>query len=120
MFKRIVSVAALAGVISGLLLTVIQQIEIVPLIEAAEAREAANLASQAHQHSEANQPWTPHDGWERALATAVSKHHSGDRLRAAAQLGDVVAAKFRLARRAHLGDRWLRGVFCRARAGAPA
>ena len=35
MFKRIVSVAALAGVMSGLLLTVIQQIEIVPLIEAA-------------------------------------------------------------------------------------
>jgi cobalt transporter subunit CbtA len=72
MFKRIVSVAALAGVMSGLLLTVIQQIEIVPLIEAAEAREAANVASQAHQHSEANQSWMPHAGWERALATAVS------------------------------------------------
>ena len=73
MFKRIVSAAALAGVMSGLLLTVIQQIEIVPLIEAAEAREAANVASQpAHQHPEANQSWTPHDGWERALATAVS------------------------------------------------
>jgi cobalt transporter subunit CbtA len=72
MFKRILSAAALAGVMSGVLLTVIQQIEIVPLIEAAEAREAANVASQAHQHSEANQSWTPHDGWERALATAVS------------------------------------------------
>jgi hypothetical protein len=48
------------------------------------------------------------------------QHYSGDRLRAAAQLGDVVAAKFRLARGARLGDRWLRGVFCRARAGAPA
>ena len=72
MLKRIVSAAALAGLISGLLLTAIQQIEIVPLIEAAEAREAANVASQAHQHSEANQSWTPHAGWERALATAVS------------------------------------------------
>ena len=73
MFKGIVSAAALAGVISGFLLTVIQQIEIVPLIEAAEAREAANMALQpAHQHSEANQSWTPHDGWERALATAAS------------------------------------------------
>jgi cobalt transporter subunit CbtA len=73
MFKRIVSAAALAGVISGLLLTVIQQIEIVPLIEAAEAREAANVASQpAHHRSEANQSWTPHHGWERGLATAVS------------------------------------------------
>jgi predicted cobalt transporter CbtA len=70
MFKRIVSVAALAGVIAGLLLTVIQQIEIVPVIEAAEVREAANVASQAHQHSEANQSWTPHNGWQRALATA--------------------------------------------------
>jgi cobalt transporter subunit CbtA len=72
MFRRIVSAAALAGLISGLLLTVIQQIEIVPLIEAAEAREAANVASPAHQHSEANQSWTPHAGWQRALATAVS------------------------------------------------
>jgi cobalt transporter subunit CbtA len=73
MFKRIVAAAALAGVMSGALLTVIQQIEIVPLIEAAEVREAANLASQpAHQHPEVNQPWTPHDGWQRALATAVS------------------------------------------------
>jgi cobalt transporter subunit CbtA len=72
MFKRIVFAAALAGVISGLLLTVIQQIEIVPLIEAAEVREAASVAPQAHPHSEANQSWTPHDGWERALATAVS------------------------------------------------
>jgi cobalt transporter subunit CbtA len=72
MFKRIVFAAALAGVMSGLLLTVIQQIEIVPLIGAAEVRETANLASQAHQYSEANQSWTPHHGWERALATAVS------------------------------------------------
>jgi cobalt transporter subunit CbtA len=72
MFRRIVSAAALAGLISGLLLTVIQQIEIVPLIEAAEAREAANVASQARQHSEANQSWTPHAAWERAVATPVS------------------------------------------------
>ena len=73
MFRRIVAAAALAGVVSGLLLTVIQQIEIVPLIEAAEVREAANLASQpAHQHPESSQAWTPHDGWQRALAAAVS------------------------------------------------
>jgi cobalt transporter subunit CbtA len=73
MFKRIVAAAALAGVMSGALLTVIQHIEIVPLIEAAEVREAANLASQpAHQHPELNQPWTPHGGWERTFATAVS------------------------------------------------
>jgi cobalt transporter subunit CbtA len=72
MFKRIVAAAALAGVMSGVLLTVIQQIEIVPLIEAAEAREAAHLASQAHQHSEPNQSWTPHNGWQRALASTVS------------------------------------------------
>jgi predicted cobalt transporter CbtA len=73
MFKRIVAAAALAGVMSGALLTLIQHIEIVPLIEAAEVREAANLASQpAHQHPQVNQPWTPHGGWQRTLATAVS------------------------------------------------
>jgi cobalt transporter subunit CbtA len=73
MLKRIVSAAALAGLMSGLLLTAIQQIDIVPLIRAAEAREAANVASQpAHYHGQENQAWTPHDGWESALATVVS------------------------------------------------
>jgi cobalt transporter subunit CbtA len=73
MFKRIVAAAALAGALSGVLLTVIQQIQIVPLIAAAETREDANVASQpAHQHPAVNHPWTPNSGWERALATALS------------------------------------------------
>jgi cobalt transporter subunit CbtA len=73
MLKRIVSAAGLAGLISGLLLTAIQQIEIVPLIRAAEAREAASAEQQpAHQHEPANAPWTPNDGWQRTLATAIS------------------------------------------------
>jgi cobalt transporter subunit CbtA len=73
MFKRIVAVAALAGVMSGVLLAVIQHIEILPLIEAAEVLEAANLASQpAHLHAEVSAPWTPRGGWERALASGAS------------------------------------------------
>ena len=45
MFKRIVAAAALAGAMSGIALTAVQQIEIAPLIRAAEMREAAAAAA---------------------------------------------------------------------------
>jgi predicted cobalt transporter CbtA len=47
MFTRIIAVAAAAGLLAGLPLTAIQQIEIAPLIRAAEVREAAVTAAQA-------------------------------------------------------------------------
>ena len=73
MFKRIVAAAALAGALSGLLLTGVQQIEIAPLIRSAEAQEAANAASGVDSSGlPAHQAWEPRDGWERPTATAVA------------------------------------------------
>jgi cobalt transporter subunit CbtA len=77
MFKGIVSAGALAGVLSGLLLTVIQQIEIVPLIRKAEVREeaAATASKSSHTHATINrarEAWAPSTARERLLATGVS------------------------------------------------
>jgi cobalt transporter subunit CbtA len=77
MFQRIVSAAALAGVLSGLLLTAIQQFEIAPLIRIAEVQEDAAIAASpsAHDHSPAapeRKTWSPETSRERLLATAIS------------------------------------------------
>ncbi len=70
MLKRLVAAAALAGAASGMLLTAVQQIQIVPLIRAAEAREVASaphIATAAH----ADQAWAPRDSAERLVSTTV-------------------------------------------------
>ena len=72
MFTRIIAVAAVAGLLVGLLLTAIQQTEIVPLIRAAEAREAAATAAHAANEVHAREAWVPRDGWERLVATMVA------------------------------------------------
>jgi cobalt transporter subunit CbtA len=70
MFKGIVASAALAGALSGLMLTVVQQIEIVPLIRAAEAREAAGANTAPGDHIQ--QAWTPRDRGERLVSTSIA------------------------------------------------
>jgi cobalt transporter subunit CbtA len=76
-FKKLVVVAAQAGLVAGLLLTAIQQIQVVPLIHKAEvyeqAAENANRASGAaasveHDHD----TWQPENGWKRNLFTAAA------------------------------------------------
>ncbi len=67
MLKKIVSVAALAGLLAGLLLTAVQQIQVVPLILEAEVYEEASAS--AVQEDEA---WQPANGWERTLFTAAA------------------------------------------------
>lgn len=76
-FKKIVSVAALAGILAGLLLTLVQQIQIVPLILEAEAYEQAvetanpaNRISAPAEHE--HDAWQPENGWERNLFTAAA------------------------------------------------
>ena len=86
-FKRIVSAAALAGVLAGLLLTVVQQIQVSQIILKAEVYEdavtAAAAAQPAHVHSSAehehhehehheHEAWQPANGGERTLFTALA------------------------------------------------
>ena len=77
MLQRIVSAAAIAGLISGLLLTGVQQVEVAPLIRIAEAQEDAAIATSAsvHDHSSAaseQKTWSPGTSGERLLAAAIS------------------------------------------------
>ncbi len=77
MLKRIVGAAALAGMLSGLLLTALQQLAVAPLIRDAEIREAAAVVAPAsalaaatadHAHT----AWSPRDGGERLLAAGFA------------------------------------------------
>lgn len=74
-FKSILYAAAFAGLLSGLLLTGIQKIQVGPLILEAEVYEDA---AQAHAHdAEAGQhehehEWQPANGWERTLYTVAA------------------------------------------------
>lgn len=82
-FKRIVFAAALAGMLAGLLLTGVQQIQVSQIILKAEVYEdaAAAAASQpAHAHSsaedeherEGHDAWQPVNALERTLFTALA------------------------------------------------
>lgn len=88
LFKRIVFAAAFAGALSGLLLTLVQQAQVIPLIHRAEVYEAAavkasEVVEQDHSHAAAGQEtvrehehhhdaeaWQPANGLERTLFTA--------------------------------------------------
>jgi cobalt transporter subunit CbtA len=74
-FKKTVTVAALAGVLAGLLLTLIQQIQVVPLILEAETYEQAAETTNHESHTSAEHEhgaWQPENGWERNLYTAAA------------------------------------------------
>jgi cobalt transporter subunit CbtA len=85
-FKRIVSAAALSGVLAGVVLTVIQQTQVTPIILQAEVYEDAaepNAAApataahhhdseHAHDHAHDHEEWQPENGWERTLWTALA------------------------------------------------
>ncbi len=79
--KKIVSAAALAGLLAGLLLTGVQELQVNPIILKAEVYEDAAVPPQAaHLHSDAEadhhehaaDAWQPANGWERTLFTALA------------------------------------------------
>src|SRR4029079_19323287 len=85
-FRNIVVVAALAGAIAGLGMTVAQQLTTVPLIlkaevyeqNAAPAREhgdAATAQTTAHEHGD--EGWSPTDGIERTFFSALANIVTG-------------------------------------------
>lgn len=62
--------AAFAALAAGLLLTLVQQVRVVPDILEAESYEEAAAAGQVHEHAEA--AWEPADGAERFFFTAAA------------------------------------------------
>ncbi|WP_323769938.1 CbtA family protein [Antarctobacter sp.] len=83
MVKKLVSVALLAGLLSGIGATVFQTIYVLPLIHEAESFEVAEPVAVAaalhdghdhgHDHGHAHggeEAWAPEDGIQRTVATA--------------------------------------------------
>jgi cobalt transporter subunit CbtA len=91
LFRNIVLTAVVAGLLSGLLLTVMQSLSTVPLILQAEVFENAapeaghgheavpsvGAAAPSHEHHHEESAWTPADGLERFLYTAAANMLSG-------------------------------------------
>jgi cobalt transporter subunit CbtA len=90
LFRNIVLAAVIAGLLSGLMLTVMQSFATVPLIVQAETfedagAEAGHSHDQAHSHDAAAptdhqhdaEAWMPADGAERFLYTAAANMLAG-------------------------------------------
>jgi cobalt transporter subunit CbtA len=87
-FRNLVLVAAIAGVLAGLGMTVAQQLTTVPLILKAEvyeeqaatvAHDDANTAARpaVHQHEHGDEGWQPADGIERTSFTLLANIVTG-------------------------------------------
>ena len=85
-FRNIVLLAAVAGVIAGLSMTVAQQLTTVPLILKAEIYEEQGATMPAHDHGDAAQAsahehgdegWAPADGFERTAFSLLANIVTG-------------------------------------------
>jgi cobalt transporter subunit CbtA len=77
--QRILLTALIAGISSGLLLSAIQWIDVIPSLYEAETYENAGAAIAAHDHDQANgahehdgEAWAPDDGAERIGFTTLT------------------------------------------------
>lgn len=92
-FNRILASAAAAGILAGLLLTGVQQVQVAPIILQAEVFESAapkaletaaphsHADATPHEHAEGGAHehggWQPDDGLERTFYTAVANISAG-------------------------------------------
>jgi cobalt transporter subunit CbtA len=84
-FRNIVLIAAVAGLIAGLGMTVAQELTTVPLIlkaETFEQAEDAKASAQVHVHEdgavhEHGEGWAPQDGFERTAFTLAANVLTG-------------------------------------------
>ncbi len=73
-FRELVIAALWTGLLAGLLLTAIQQIQVIPTLLQAEVYEEKAAApldantESSHEHHD----WQPENGWERTFYTAVA------------------------------------------------
>jgi cobalt transporter subunit CbtA len=84
-FRNIALVAAIAGAVAGLAMTVAQQLTTVPLIQKAEVYEAHGAFPPAHDHGDAAQTgqqhdeegWSPANGFERTAFSLLANVLTG-------------------------------------------
>lgn len=123
-FKRIVATATFSGILAGLLLTAVQQLQIKPIISQAEVYEQAAAKNSAssnhgHTHEEADHDhhsnvWQPADGAERTAFTALANISLaigfGLFLTAAFSLRDISSKKISANPVSHKTDGWRAGL----------
>ena len=80
-FRKILTTALLAGLVAGIVVSVIQHIVVQPLIVEAERYEAQAAATQAREAPAAAQQaaegWEPEDGAERTIYTVLANLLTG-------------------------------------------
>lgn len=70
-FRELVIAALWTGLLAGLLLTAVQQIQVIPTLLKAEVyEEAATVANTENIHE--HEAWQPENGWERTFFTTVA------------------------------------------------
>lgn len=76
-FRQIFSIAAFAGLFAGLILTAVQQMQVIPTIVEAETYEQVGDVLQIAPHDlnskGIEEAWKPDDGFERTLLTDVTQ-----------------------------------------------
>jgi cobalt transporter subunit CbtA len=73
-FRELVIAALWTGLLAGLLLTAVQQIQVIPTLLQAEVYEenATAPVSPNSENSHGHHDWQPENGWERTFFTAVA------------------------------------------------
>ena len=73
-FRELVVAALWTGLLAGLLLTAVQQIQVIPTLLKAEVYEekAAAAVTSTTEHILEQHAWQPENGWERTVYTAVA------------------------------------------------
>lgn len=70
-FKNLFTVAALTSLVAGVVLTLFQQVQVIPAILEAEGYEPIEHSQLAHKHDDQTE-WAPTEGLERNLFTAAA------------------------------------------------
>ncbi len=70
-FRELFTAALWTGLLAGLLLTAVQQIQVIPILLQAEVYEEKTAVSTT-ENSREHQAWQPENGWERTFFTLVA------------------------------------------------
>ncbi|MDO9167496.1 MAG: CbtA family protein [Methylobacter sp.] len=71
-FRELLTAALWTGLLAGLLLTAVQQIQVIPTLLQAEMYEEQAAANANADNSHEQHEWQPKNGWERTFFTAVA------------------------------------------------
>ena len=71
-FRELLTAALWTGLLAGLLLTAVQQIQVIPTLLQAEVYEEQAAVVATTENSHKYEAWQPENGWERTFFTAVA------------------------------------------------